>query len=144
MKTDYNKQANDFLHKYELNLSVREAIPQKKPLWCKEGEKHGINYYCSLVNKEGEHYGFDFWGSIADADKIKHGESRKTGITNYSILACLDTFREGESFEDFCNSYGYSTDSIMAEKTYQAVQEQAEGLKKVLSPEAIKELNEIY
>jgi len=143
METNYKKQADNFLTKYGLTLNVREAIPQKMPLWCKEGEKHGINYFCSLVNKEGKHYSFDFWGSIAEADKIRHYEVSRRRPSNYDILACLDTYSDGQNFEDFCNEFGYSNDSIMAEKTYKAVMRQIEGLKKILSPEAIEELNNI-
>jgi hypothetical protein len=145
MENKYNKQAKEFLSKYELNLSIREAIPQKTPLWINKDSKnqqHGINYFCSLSNKDGKHYSFDFWGSIADAEKISHGE--KTGRPNaYSILACLDTYSDGESFEDFCNNFGYDTDSITAEKTYKAVMKQIDGLKAILTPEAIEELNNI-
>ena len=143
MKNEYTKQADNFLTKYGLTLYVREAIPQKIPLWGKEGEKQGINYYCSLVNKEGKHYSFDFWGSIAEAEKIRLYEVSRRRPSDYDILACLDTYSEGESFEDFCNSFGYSFDSIMAEKTYKAVMKQIEGLKKVLTPKAIEELNQI-
>jgi hypothetical protein len=140
---NYKKQADNFLTKYNLTLNIRDAIPQKMPLWCKEGEKHGINYYCSLVNKEGKNYSFDFWGSIADAEKVRHGEKRNCCPSNYDILACLDTLSDGYSFEDFCSSYGYNTDSRTAEKTYKAVMKQIAGLKKILPPEAIAELNEI-
>jgi hypothetical protein len=143
MENNYDKQADNFLSKYNLTLNVREAIPQKMPLWCKEGEKHGINYFCSLVNKEGKAYSFDFWGSIAEAESIRRYEVRRRRPSSYDILACLDTFSDGSSFEDFCNEFGYSTDSIMAEKTYKAVMKQVEGLKKILPTEAIEELNNI-
>lgn len=140
---NYFKQANDFLAKHDLTLDIREAIPQKSPLWAKEGEKHGINYYCVLQNKEGKKYSFDFWGSIADMEKVRYGEKKSAKPTNYSILACLDTYSDGSSFEDFCAEMGFDTDSITALKTYEAVQKQIEGLKSVMSVEALEELNEI-
>jgi hypothetical protein len=136
MKTDYNKQANDFLHKYELNLSVREAIPQKTPLWHKDGERHGVNYFCSLSNKDGKHYSFDFWGSIHDLNTGKKP-------TAYDVLACLDTYSADSTFEDFCDNYGYDIDSIKAMKTYEATQKQCRGLESILSKEAEAELNNI-
>ena len=40
--------------------------------------------------------------------------------TAYDVLASLTNNNPG-TFEDFCNEYGYSTDSILAKKTYEAV-----------------------
>lgn len=50
----------------------------------------------------------------------------------YDILACLDVLYE-DTFEDFCLSYGYSTDSIKALKTFDAVREQDRNLKKLFN-----------
>lgn len=136
MANEYNEQAKKFLADYGLTLSVREAIPQKTPLW---GGKHGINYWCSLVNKEGKSYSFDFWDSIANKE---HRPFTKRP-TAYDILACLDTFADGMTFEDFCANYGYDTDSRTAEKTFKQVQYQTEKLKEILSAEAQEALNEI-
>lgn len=38
----------------------------------------------------------------------------------YSVLACL-TKCDPETFERFCDNYGYNEDSRSAEKTYKAV-----------------------
>jgi len=141
MNTDYKKQAKDFLQKYGLTLSIVTAVPQKAPLWHEEGKEYGINYYCTLSNKEGKEYGFDFWGSIADKENNFRGFPKSPSA--YSVLACLDTYADGFTFEDFCHSYGYDTDSRKAEKTFKAVQYQTEKLKEVLSDEAQEALNEI-
>jgi hypothetical protein len=133
---NYNKQAEEFLKKYKLNLSVRKAIPQKAPLWTDNEKEYGIHYAVSLSNISGKHYDFDYWGSVKDKEDNK-------GATHYSILACLDTQLAGESYEEFCDNYGYDTDSRRAMRTYKAVLKQIEGLKKVLTTEAIGELNEI-
>jgi len=141
MNNKYTQQAKDFLKKYELSLNIREAVPQKAPLWQKGNEDHGINYYCTLSNKDGKHYAFDFWGSIKDKENDFRGFSKAPSA--YDVLACIDTYADGYTFEDFCTSYGYDTDSITAEKTYKAVQYQTEKLKEILTPEAQQELNEI-
>lgn len=137
---NYKKQATEFLRKHNLVLNIREAMPQKEPLWVKHSDKkgglYGKNYFCSLTNKDGKHYSFDFWGSIHDLNT-----GRKPNA--YDVLACLDTCSDGESFEDFCNGYGYDTDSKMAEATYNAVMKQIAGLKAIMTPEALSELNEI-
>lgn len=137
----YNEEARNFLKKFELSLNIREAIPQKPPIWHKGKEDYGINYYCTLVNKEGKSYAFDFWGSIKDKENYFRGWSKSPSA--YDILACLDTYNDGITFEDFCTGYGYDTDSITAEKTFKAVQYQTSKLKEILSIEAQEELNNI-
>jgi len=114
--TDYKQQAKDFLQKYELSLKIVTAVPQKAPLWHEEGKEHGVNYYCTLSNKDGKEYGFDYWGSIADKENNFRGFPKSP--TAYDVLACLDTYSDGFTFEDFCHSYGYDTDSRKAEKTF--------------------------
>lgn len=138
---EYKQQAKDFLSKFELSLNVREAVPQKAPIWHKGSSDYGINYYCILSNKDGKRYSFDFWGSIKDKENDFRGYSKAPSA--YDILACLDTHADGYTFEDFCLNYGYDTDSITAEKTFKAVQYQTEKLKEVLSPEAQNALNDI-
>ena len=141
METNYKQQAKDFLTKNNLTLNIRQAVPQKAPLWQKGNENHGVNYYCTLSNKDGKHYAFDFWGSIKDKENDFRGFAKAPTV--YDILACLDTYNDGYTFEDFCTYYGYDTDSITAEKTYKAVQYQTEKLKEILTKEQQDELNEI-
>ena len=138
MQNEYTKQAKDFLTKYNLKLIISKAVPQKSPLWAKKGDKHGIHYFVSLVENKtnGGIYSFDFWDSIANKE-----DSKKP--SEYGILACLNTYDDGIDFEEFCRNYGYDIDSKTAEKTYFAVMEQARGLKKLLSVEALEDLNNI-
>lgn len=76
MKNEYLEQAQAFLIGTETTLEVIKAVPQKRPLWAKEGEKHGINYNVTLKNKNGV-YTFDFWGSIADLEKLELAKEAK-------------------------------------------------------------------
>jgi hypothetical protein len=132
----YNKQAVDFLHKYGLTLSIRESVPQEPPEWRKDKDGHGTQYWCKLTNKEGKHYGFYFWDSIKNKQDGKRPRA-------YDVLACLDTYSDGSTFQDFCNDFGYDTDSIRASQIFDAVQKQVAGLKNILSSEALDEINEI-
>jgi hypothetical protein len=45
---------------------------------------------------------------------------RKNAPTLYDVLACLTKYDPG-TFYDFCSEYGYSDDSIKAEKVWRAV-----------------------
>lgn len=138
---NYNQQAEDFLIKNDLTLSFRVAVPQKAPIWQKGNEQHGVNYWCVLSNKNGKSYGFDYWGSIKDKENDAKGYPKAP--TAYDILASLDTYSDGYTFEDFCTTYGYDEDSRLAEKIYKAVQYQTEKLKEILTLEAQEELNNI-
>lgn len=135
----YLQKAKEFLKKNELSLTIREAIPQTPPLWINKdkNEDYGVKYWVELLNrKTGEKYGFSFWNSINAKEKNQR-------LNAYDVLACIDTYSDGESFKDFCSDFGYETDSRKAEKTYKAVMGQIEGLKRVLSAKEIEELNNI-
>ena len=179
---DYKKQGEDFLTETGTTLEVVETVPQKKPIWCKEGEKHGIQYAVTLKN-ERYSYTFDFWGSIADTEMLeiakdvqnnwRYSQSpqyfklkdflKKEGFpigmtalgiravdkvkdaikpNAYSVLACLDVLYS-DNFEDFCGDFGYDVDSIQAEKTYRAVQEQDRALRRLFTMEQLEKLQEI-
>jgi hypothetical protein len=135
---NYLKEAREFLSRFQISLVIREAIPQKAPLWTNEDEKedYGKNYWVELRNKEGKKYSFNYWGSINDKYQNKRPNA-------YDVLACLNSYDDGSNYDDFCSSYGYETDSIKAAKTYKAVMKQIEGLKTILSPEALEALNNI-
>ena len=60
----------------------------------------------------------------------------------YTILACLKD-SAGDSFEDFCASYGYDTDSRTAEKIYHAIMEQERNVYKLFTHEEVEALAEI-
>lgn len=75
---DYNKQAEEFLGKTKTTLTITKAEQQKSPLWAKEGERHGINYTCTLENKNHK-YTFDFWDSIGNRELIEAIQSYKVG-----------------------------------------------------------------
>lgn len=60
----------------------------------------------------------------------------------YDILACLFPVYE-DTFEDFCNSFGYDADSRTAEDTYKRCIEQDRQLCKLFSHEELEQLAEI-
>ena len=78
-----------------------------------------------------------FHGSAKDAETGLH----KTPSI-YTVLACIQKYYPG-TFEDFCDEFGYDTDSRQAEKTYQAVKKEYEDFA-ALFPEGIPdEIREI-
>lgn len=66
---------------------------------------------------------------------------RMTPPKLYDVLACLTKSDPG-SFDDFCGDYGYSNDSINAEKTWRAVAEEWRSVSRIFG-DVIDELQEI-
>ena len=131
---NYEQQGKDFLKETETTINIMQAVPQKSPNWIKEGDNHGIHYSVTLKNERGE-YVFNFWGSIEDRRTSKRPLA-------YDVLACLDPLFE-DNFEDFCDSYGYDSDSIRALKIFEACQEQERGLKRIFTEEQLQKLSDI-
>ncbi len=124
--SEYQVHALQFLRDTGTRLSIVKAVPQRAPLWHKASDgAHGIHYSVTLENKRGA-YTFDFWDSIA---------SKANGTTPnaYDVLACLAIIDPAETFADFCDAYGYDTDSITARDTYEAVKEQSENLHRLFT-----------
>lgn len=62
--------------------------------------------------------------------------------TEYDILACLEIYIP-DTFDDFCDEFGYDNDSISALNTYLACQRQWAALRKIFTKEQIEKLSEI-
>ena len=60
----------------------------------------------------------------------------------YTIITCLTKHDPG-TFQDFCDNFGYDTDSRKAETTYHAVMKGYSDLSKIFSMEELEEMAEI-
>ena len=62
--------------------------------------------------------------------------------TAEEVLECLrsDACTDGDTFEEFCFSLGYDSDSRKAEKLYKAVQRQTDKLRRFLGADLFTEL----
>jgi hypothetical protein len=72
------------------------------------------------------------------ADHIK----RPISPSEYSVLACLTKYDVG-SFEDFCDEFGYDSDSKTADRVYEAVKEEWLNVCRIWNDSEIEELAEI-
>lgn len=73
----------------------------------------------------------------------QYGELRdRLKPSQYAILSCLDLLYS-DSFEEFCNEFGYDTDSRKAEKTYNAMLEQDRNLRRLFTLEELEKLEDI-
>ena len=60
----------------------------------------------------------------------------------YDILACITKYNPG-SFENFCDEYGYDTDSRTAEKIYNDVLNEWNSINRLFNDDEIEMLSEI-
>jgi hypothetical protein len=127
--SSYEQQAIDFLN----STSTGFTSTYKTHDFYFYGDKETRDIYTIVLKNKLHRYRFNFGQSIANA-----GEHP----TPYSVLACLQKSDVG-TFNNFCDEFGYNSDSRKAFKTYKAVKREWENVKKLFSPEQIEMLQEI-
>jgi hypothetical protein len=134
-QNEYTKQAEDFLNRNNLKMRITLSDSKTAP-WGPTGHHYRVTVFKRVMNL-GQRITFDFWGSVNDM---------RQGIepSYYDVLACISGDVNGsESFEDFCNEYGYDNDSIKALQTYRRLDKFATRLREFLTSEEIEQLQEI-
>ena len=97
------------------NFELRDVfVGEKASLWSENNYENNYKIYVKNT-KTGASTSFDFWTSKA-SPRIK---------TEYDLLNAFycfvsDAFAGNESFESFCDEFGYNNDSMKAYKTYKA------------------------
>ncbi|MCK5601558.1 hypothetical protein KAR91_06815 [Candidatus Pacearchaeota archaeon] len=139
--SEYEEHANRFLEVAGLEFSA-VLKGDKCPMWCDGKHIHGHRYIVEFKRKNPEEstrplvaIEMDFWNSLNDKEKGKDP-------TAYDVLAAMEKYDPGD-FEDFCDNYGYDTDSRKAEATHKAVVEEWEKLQDFLTAAEIELLSEI-
>lgn len=110
-ETSYDQQAQDFLTKWGIRLTVTPTFSGKCPPFCDGKCIHGDEHRITLFRK-GKCLSFPFWNSLNDAN---------AGIepSAYSVLACIGSdLNCPNTFEDFCGEYGYDQDSRKAYRDF--------------------------
>jgi len=131
--SEYDEQAEDFLSKTGSTIEIKNA-EFEFPLWDIEN-KHA-SYEVTLIKGE-ESMTFKFYDSLRNTEE---GVKPST----YDILASINYEQEAEeSFEDFCDAFGYDSDSIKASKIFDAVKKMNADLKRVFSEEDLELLGEV-
>ena len=125
--TDYEKQAIDFANKFCIKLAILGS--EYKPMW---GEQTKRTVFKLRLSRNSKSYTFEFGQSIAQGNNEP---------SMYDVLACLTKY-DPESFDDFCASYGYDTDSRSAERIYKAVCKEYNAVERLFG-DILDELSEI-
>jgi len=140
MKDNYQQQAADFLAKHGIVFSAKlsnEKLPNwqndNKPCYLRD-EKRKNNHFVVTLRKGTRRVSFDFFDSISNFEKgIKE-------LDAYSVLAnCSSELYCPDTFEEFCNEFGYDNDSRQAEKTFKALSKFSAKLQKFFDTEETRE-----
>jgi hypothetical protein len=130
MKTvNYQKQAENFAKKYGVKLSVI-GEPEYKNYFA--GDKESRYIFKMKLTRGKLSYTFTFGQSLA---------SGANKPTLYDVFACFTKY-DPETFENFCNEYGYDNDSRAAERIYKAVYKKWNAVNRLFS-DCLDQLREI-
>ncbi len=176
MKTNYEKQATDFLEKTGCKMEIKFKENRRHF----PNDKEARDVYDIKITRGSRAWSFEFGNSIIDSEFVAvYGKSRykipaemrtKTlseikryvrmnlqsdfgtdgadkiimpkPPTPYDVLACLTKYDPG-SFEDFCNEFGYDTDSKSADRVYDGVKNEWLNVCRIWNDSEIEELQEI-
>ena len=148
---EYETQARTFLMETETDLETKFLFCGKH--FPEDKEDRNI-YLITIKNSNGE-WCFNFGDSINNTTKL-NGCSLSTQYkykpNAYSVLACLNV-DYSDGFADFCDNYGYdkvdydnNDGNFINEtsmRTFRAVQQETENIKRMFSEDEIEKLHEI-
>ena len=125
---NYEKQAEKFAKKHGVKLSIVGHRVGKHF----ENDTHERHIFRMKLVRNKKQYTFEFGQSIVAGRK---------NPTMYDVLTCLTKY-DPETFENFCDEYGYDQDSRSAERTYKAVVKEWQNVERLFG-DILDELCEI-
>lgn len=125
---NYLQNAINFANEYGVKLKIN-GIKYGRHFADDTQERYIFN--CT-ISRNRKRYTFNFGQSIANGSNQP---------TTYDILACFEKYGYTD-FNDFCNHFGYSEDSIKALKTYKAVNREFKAIERIFG-DILPQLQEI-
>lgn len=137
---EYEKQAKDFCDKH--CVLIHSTLIDKDRYFDDDTEERNIYLVkiSRIAARDKKHTIIDKMKFNFD-DSIHNTEKGVKKLSNYSILASLTKYDPG-TFDNFCNDYGYDTDSRRAKKIYKAVKKEWDNVSRVFG-DCLDDLREI-
>lgn len=126
--SNYEEMANAFAEKTGTKLTV--LYYEYKPMW---SEKQSRYVFKCRLTRGRKSYTFEFGQSIANGSQEP---------TMYDVLACMSKPCGIDTFEDFCDEFGYDYDSRRAERTWKGYQKGVAAMERLFG-DVMDELYEI-
>lgn len=143
---DYEKQAQDFLNKTNTTLEIEyighghhfDDDENTRDIYRftikRDGRKYTAKFGQSIVNSGTSTAAFEYSDSFKRSGDLfpRHKDKTaykcfRTAPKAYDILTCLTKY-DPSTFADFCNEFGYNTNSRKAESVYFAIQKEYKGV----------------
>lgn len=168
--TEYEAQAKQFLTDCNATMEIKFVGKEIPTNWQGEVKPHN-KYQFTITTPKGKYTGY-FWDSLRNTevsemtadnlackkykahwDVLRMHERRNVlrelvelkanAIpSEYDILSCVEKYSY-DSFSDFCDEFGYSTDSISARETYLGCGEEYAGLRRIFTDKQMEKMREI-
>lgn len=117
------------MKKLEVKIAKRNMGLHINKLW---DDSYYRNKYMITVTRGDKNIRFVFWDS---ANNTQKGDRP----TDYDILVTIKNESYcSETFEDFCDEFGYDNDSIKAKKTFQKLNKMSDKILSVFTPEELE------
>lgn len=168
MKDEYEQKADEFMTKTGTTMNVKFLRHGKHFV----DDKDDRDVYEITLSRNGRYYVFNFGQSIAHSGKYTYYSSTKGKIVtndktqlnklvgrhvslgecrinkeqqepnSYDILSCLTKY-DPESFQDFCDNFGYDNDSIKHKIIYDSVVSEWNNVKMLYNEQELEMLRKI-
>lgn len=126
--SEYNTACEIIMQEFDFSIEFKGSIYKSMP-WDREGEQRHV--FNVILKRDSQEYKFKFGQSIAAGNEEP---------TNYDIIACL-TKNDPESFEDFCDAYGYDREEEFSIDTFERVENEWEGVSAMFNNEELEILS---
>jgi len=159
-KNEYDIKAEEFMAKYGVTITTKllyhgkhfEDDERTRDIYeitiSRIGKKPwSFNFGQSISESDHKHYTnleivkFGCKNTIYDVEKYRESH-RGFSPSFYDVLAAIQKYDFG-TFENFCNEFGYSSDSIKAQRAYLAVHQTEYAECQRMFSDCLEELQEI-
>jgi len=129
------KTISEFIEENELSM---EFLPVKERpdqfVWSPDAH----HYFIVIRNKAGKE--LHTYYSTGSAVPVFSSYKSRRKFEDIMDSLSLDCSSASDTFEDFCNEFGYETDSRKAYETWQACVKIKKDMERLVGPEALEEL----
>ena len=128
---NYREETKKFFKRIHCNIDIIFIGKQMPKYWNTNNEYH--NTYKVILKRNGKQFTYYFYDSI-------HNTRNNICPDEYDVTACLEKY--DLDFDYFCSLCNYNENDKKAEKHYNAVLREIEGVKRIFG-DVMEELREI-
>jgi len=126
----------DALEALPVAIKYVAEVPSK---WDEKTPRTVDQWRVTISSKAGFH-SFDYFTGLGLRAKGRPKAPKVADVLNSLIL---DASAADENFDDWCDNFGYSSDSIKALNTYKACLDTARALRKHFSPDTLRQIRDL-